>query len=1116
MKSNLVIKASAGTGKTFEIATRFIRLLVFGKGKVRPETILGLTFSKAAAQEIYEKILNRLREAAASEQGALKERDNLTKDLDPVTDANEIAEVSMIDWTPAMFAGVLRRVIDAQGHDTIATLDSFILRIVCSFPVEMGFQKSLSLLDDYGKDLATADAVAELVASTGGDEGIGRDFSASQDGKSVRSGLPKLRKLPADWRGFFADHPEARFWTAESMRKALGLEAEPATPDLSVVHVEERSMRFVDAIREHVGKFNGSQDIFPSNKTGEIMRYFVEHPLSTAMEPFKFGTARELYSFDCGAKGAEAIRSAVHYMVDKALLRKLNVVAAKISLFNAIDGKYEALARGSGRLSFSDFTDSLAEKEPMPGELNSFWKEDAERQNALLNLQFRLDSEFDHWALDEFQDTSMSQWACLRPLVEAAADDAAAGSERSVLAVGDLKQSIYTWRGGNDKPFLALEKIVKDRHGASESRPMSYRYGKNAADFVNAVFGPENVEAIANGSCAEAVGKWKGECWPEGGHKARNPGGYVELIGVTKATDANSVALGSADMGDDDGDFNPTAAMRVLAQAICERASEMWLRHEADRAEAERGGGNFKSDGIAILVRGNADGLYLAERMRAAPYCLPVVWEGESGVLDSPVVRAILDLLTLAEHPEDKFAWSVVNGVFPIREIVFADEKRCEHPAEVSAKVAESLSRLGLARTLQDIVSKIKKQDDGQFAIDERTAMRLDQLVREGAKFEERPDAGTGVKAFRGYLQSVTDREIAASPDVIRILTIHRSKGLTLDHVIVPIAECGSTSSLLSPKNRTRIVGDGWVFESLSRDLALANEKTAKAWDDAANGHFLDELRTWYVALTRSVKSMRVFMVVGERGEGAAAQFRDLLLRPFGKANATEEGTLYSVGEPPSYTTAMEVDVKEKAKEPTAPWEHRDGRDAVNHETPSANGHAQGKIYRAPISSLFDSDRPKDAAAKRGTDEHAAFAEIERIDPAAPKDNREKSILDWGGAWREAFVLPVDATVWREQGYEIFDKERDEWETGQFDRVVFRIEDGVRAAEIYDFKTNRRNGNESVEAFERRMRETYEAQMAAYRSAISRLCGIEPRRISSTLLLTATGTAVKAAASSEA
>ena len=105
--------------------------------------------------------------------------------------------------------------------------------------------------------------------------------------------------------------------------------------------------------------------------------------------------------------------------------------------------------------------------------------------------------------------------------------------------------------------------------------------------------------------------------------------------------------------------------------------------------------------------------------------------------------------------------------------------------------------------------------------------------------------------------------------------------------------------------------------------------------------------------------------------------------------------------------------------------------------------------------------------------------------------------------------VPACAAVWRERSYEIFDQETNTWETGQFDRVVFRGEGENRKADIYDFKTNHRGGDESVEAFEHRMAQTYESQMAAYRSAISRLCGIKPERISSTLLLTATGTAVK-------
>ncbi|MBR0056536.1 MAG: hypothetical protein IJP66_04340, partial [Kiritimatiellae bacterium] len=115
-------------------------------------------------------------------------------------------------------------------------------------------------------------------------------------------------------------------------------------------------------------------------------------------------------------------------------------------------------------------------------------------------------------------------------------------------------------------------------------------------------------------------------------------------------------------------------------------------------------------------------------------------------------------------------------------------------------------------------------------------------------------------------------------------------------------------------------------------------------------------------------------------------------------------------------------------------------------------------------------------------------------------------ILSWDDCWRRAFVLPSEATLWRERPYELFDQSKGEWETGQFDRVVFRP-DG--SAEIYDFKTNRIFDGEPAEVFGQRMRKTYSAQMNAYRRALSRLCAIDESRISTTLLLTATGTSVK-------
>jgi ATP-dependent exoDNAse (exonuclease V) beta subunit len=1157
MNANLIIKASAGTGKTFAIATRYLQLLVFENAK--PEQILALTFSRAAAQEIYDKILERLWTATGAnvetdgkstaeidaeiQSSAANERKNLVGDeIDRLEKAiadgslpeEERARVAKLvadlkkkaaAMTPAFFADLLRNIIAAQHHDTIATLDSFILRIVRSFPLEMGFQKDVSVLDDYGKGRAVEKAVEEVLAETAENKDFIDAFLQAQGNDSVRSGLSKVADAEKTWGGFLRElamkmKKEKRDgepdWTADSMRAALGIEADSQMPDLSAVPVTNKAgslpNKVVAKLMDYAnGEIEYGDLLNVRAHPGACMRHLLDNSLATSFTPPPPPSGKTPVTTEFGKEGAEAIRAAVRWAAAKELNKKIDVVVAKMRLAKAVERAYDAATRRKGLLTFTDFTDCQAANE------------NSKKGLALQNLQFRLDSRFDHWALDEFQDTSMPQWDCLRRLV----DEALSDEGRSVMAVGDFKQSIYAWRGGDDRPFRELIGQVDAAGGAMESLDLSHRYQQRTADFVNAVFCPENLREVSGGQCLEGVKIWEEDCWPEGGHQAKGTVDYVEVGGVPAVAaddDDERDGGGSTDGGadDDEGDFKPSAAMRVLAPAICNCVREMWEKHEA--AES--------TDTVGILVRNNADGLYLAERLRAMEFqtkdgedCkrpIPVVWEGQSGVLDSPVVRAVLELLWLAEHPEDEFSWAVVNDVFPLRKIVFREKDGLESDfpmsanfsAAVSSAIAKNLSKFGLARTLRAIVAKLK---DSSAKLDERTLTRLDELVREGVAFEARPDADAGIAGFRSYLESVNDREIAASPDVVRILTIHRSKGLSITHVIVPVTEKGSQDSILKPKSKGLLAGEGWAFKALSKDLALANEKTHAAWEEAANGRLLEELRTWYVALTRAKKSTRVFVV--EDKHEKSVQFRDLLLRPFAESHEAQSESasksdscacsygngatiLHFAGTPPPFKCAKGAAAKVQVK-----WRHDAARNFVCHARPSSGDAVSHSAYVRRATELFSADYG--ASAQHGTDEHAAFAEIERIDPAAPKDDREREILARGGAWREAFVLPPGATVWRERSYEIFDTEKNAWETGQFDRVVFRVVDGNRTADIYDFKTNHRNKTESVEAFERRMAKTYESQMSAYRGAISRLCGIEPERISSTLLLTASGTSVK-------
>jgi len=1070
MKQNLIIRASAGTGKTFSLATRFIRLMLF-QG-VSPERIVGLTFSRAAAQEIYMKLLERLWTAALSEAGAAHEGAVLLQGLG--ADDRAAVQARFPAWSPQLFATVLRRVIDTQHYGAISTLDSFILRIVKSFPLEMGFQNAVEVLDAFGEKRALADAQSSKFDAEDSTGTLAADFKLATHGRFVRSAVRALGRALAGWRDFLLAHPDSGSWTPESVCTALGVPPR-ATAKLptDILPVTGKRGDPFGAIAAAYGSFDGEGSLFPENKGGELMRYLARHPDETDYEyPTKTGSRR----ISCTPEVADLIRAVVRDMLNAKLRRQAEVVCAKLRLCRAIESEYDATTRRRGQLTFSDFTDCQAVAEG-----------DSEAALRLENLQFRFDTRFDHWALDEFQDTSELQWRCLRRLVKEAAQPDA---DRSVMAVGDLKQSIYTWRGGNDAPFKEMMDDWPEFRGeAGEIVPndISYRYGKNTAEFVNRVFGPGN---IASGGAlpedrASAVARWLEEdCWMT--HRAdakdgvERAGDFVEVIAVPPVEEAPSDETSDEDGADDD---SGGAALRKLAPGLCACVADLWARHEAAKS----------TDTVGILVRNNTDGRALAERLRSwGEKGLPVVWEGADGVLDAPVVRAVLELLKLAEHPQDTFAWTTVNRLFPVRELVFPEAAGAD---AVSRCVSEMLTKLGLARALREIANRLLASPARP---DARSVLRLEALVREGVNYERRKDASKGMLHFADYLAATAGRETSASPHVIRILTIHRSKGLTLDHVVVPVLETSRSESIVKPSVRKGgpLTGEGWAVDRLPEDEAMLNDRLAEAWRRAADERVLGELRVNYVALTRARKSTHVFLC--DEPPGSGVLFRDVLTRPF--ADESSERTspygrlVCALGQMPDFG------VKASKPEARSAWTHVPGRLVVSKRTPSlpAGGAFGGGSFA--VGAMFA--RGRLSAAEKGTSAHERYARIEWIDPAAPRDETEARIA--GSYWKSAFVRTEATTaLWRERSYELY--ENGVWETGQFDRVVFSESGGTRSATIYDFKTNALRPDETPAAFAARMGRAYASQMAAYRHALARLTGLSPDRIATSLLLEATG-----------
>ena len=219
-EGNLLIRASAGTGKTYALATRYLRLMLLGN--VDPAKIVALTFSRAAAQEIYTKILERLWKAAESDDIAKKESEEISK-----------ASETPRSWDRSEFASLLRSLIDTQHLGTIATLDSFILRMVRNVPLEMGFQHAVEVLDSAGEGDALQDALRAILQGTEKAEEFIRVFSAAQDGNLPRVLEYKITALLKTWRKFYELRPDCGNWTVESMLAALGIPGKSECPDLS-------------------------------------------------------------------------------------------------------------------------------------------------------------------------------------------------------------------------------------------------------------------------------------------------------------------------------------------------------------------------------------------------------------------------------------------------------------------------------------------------------------------------------------------------------------------------------------------------------------------------------------------------------------------------------------------------------------------------------------------------------------------------------------------------------------------------------------------------------------------------------------------------------------------
>jgi ATP-dependent helicase/nuclease subunit A len=1028
-----MILASAGSGKTHALTSRFIALLAAGAA---PERIVALTFTRKAAGEFFDGILTKLADAATH----------------PPSARALAGEIGRTEWTGADFLRLLRVVVDAMPRLNLGTLDGFFARIVRSFPLELGLGGEFAILEDHAALRERRRVLRGLFTGAGDTDDARREFGEAFKratfGAEEKQLGPRLDTFIDSHAEAFLSAPDARLWGVPDVIWPAGCPWLAAAPGLAgaarALPAALPMERFSDGQRRRIEAFVADvEQWIPGAPLTKAMDYLVDNAF--AVWPELLGGHADLMldrrAVALGAGGCAAVVAVVAGIAGAELARRLARTQGLHRVLHGYEARYDATVRRAGRLTFADLQRLLLPEAGGPRLSSS-----GAGAEARLAIDWRLDAQFEHWLLDEFQDTSRGQWSVLRNLIDEVIQDPE--GRRTFFYVGDVKQAIFAWREGDARLFREIfDHYNGGQPGVIEEVHLtrSWRSGPAVIAMVNRVFGsPPALRAIVPEATAA---RWARE-WRD--HSAVH------------------------------GDRASYAVLRHAAEADGRRSAVADILRETDALA--------RGLSVAVLVQKNAEGTALADFLRRSGF--PAVAESDLHVCtDNPLGVALLALLKAAAHPADTRAWELVRMGPLGRRLTEAGI------GDVTALVPAVLGQLhreGFAATLEAWMARIDPDlaDDDTFS-----RGRARQLVAAAHRFDE--SGGREVADFIDFAERHVVRDLDTGA-VVRIITVHKAKGLGFDLVILPDLE----GSRLAQRRGGLAIHRGpdrtvrWVLDPPPK-LLMGNEPVLarQLEEDEAEAAY-EALCILYVAMTRAKRAM--YVVTEPVGRSQSQNFPRLLQETLGET--WEEGDpswFASVPPPPPIVpdrpaptaTAMSARIRRSAR------------------TPSGGERLE---LPAPLAFALESD----AAASHGSAVHGLLATVEWLEPGSspPEFAPDPEAPDAPAAARRCLLSPAfgevfarprvpNADVWRERSFEIVLD--DAWYSGVFDRVVVERDASGRAlrATVWDFKTDRVNGDAGVAAAVER----HGHQLLLYRRVVACLTGLPEARVRAALALLAPG-----------
>ncbi|WP_298141597.1 exodeoxyribonuclease V subunit beta [Flavobacterium sp.] len=877
-----IYDASAGSGKTYTLVKEYLKIILLSKKQDAYRNILAITFTNKAVHEMKSRVVESLSEFAKENPSE--------KALNLMQVIHSETGISLFDIKEKA-KSIIKNLIHNYAAFDISTIDKFTHKVIRAFAHDLNLPITFDVSLDT-ENLLT-EAVDAIIAQAGEDETLTNllvnfTMEKTDDDKSwdvsreiMETGKLILNENNREEISHFNNKSISEFVEIKNRLVEFCKEIEAET-----IAQATEALLLIENNGIDLKSFSGGY--FPKHLASiQEGKYNPNNKTYHEFEDIKINkTAKDGAIIESIIPELLAILKSIYTKFEKknfyeAFLKNIT----PLSLMNTLSNKLQEIQKEQNILSIAEF--------------NKLINEQIQNQPAPFIYE-RLGEKYKHFFIDEFQDTSEMQWQNLIPLIDNALSSEDLNGERgSLMIVGDPKQSIYRWRGGKAEQFIELSKDKNPFINPSkELFPLgiNWRSYDQVIDFNNKFF-----KFLASKFTNE---DYK-DLYLNHSHQECNDkkGGYVNVSFIPKIDkdEVNPEASGEDSL--DKNDLYLEATLNTI------------LKVKAN-------GFNYKD--IVILTRKKQPGTAIANHL--IENGIPIV-SSESLLLGaSSEVQTCIYILRYLKNANDleskaNFLYYLANNLpkreteLPIHDFIakgmeLKNELEFQNwLTEISSDPSggfsfQNIRKKALYEATEIIISKL-------IPIEKRNAYVqyfLDLILEHDLKKQ------SGISDFLTYWENNSEKLSIPSPegnDAVRIMTIHKSKGLEFPVVIFPFAEEDYSKG---PREKIWINADEEMM-GLPKVLVDKSSKVEGFGEDAAiiynqkkEEDLLDNINVLYVALTRAEEQLYVISgLVSENSKGELPNNMATFFIEFLGSEFNEEQLEYEFGSNEKISTTKEA-----------------------------------------------------------------------------------------------------------------------------------------------------------------------------------------------------------------